>query len=339
MPREVAKSARVPGLSWFEERLKKLVNAGWAETVNRFLPLAETSLNAVRAFWMAKRDVPTLSGVRAVDPVEAIKQTITATNMLQNVAGIDAEFVTETAEEAFSEALMPGIAGAMRAEAAIKMGFEPWTQPHQMLDPVATALADQLTGIIWPNLVHAKIEQYWQGMAQFWQKYSDMLYTIEALVNPFAALLSSDALLQSVGQVYANIMDAVNALYTRVTEAYTIYLGVKSLYERGYVGREEYDNATLFILSTLESVRLNIEQLEDELYNLTETLRWFIDDEEARYVQTAVEVVQDQLTAKIAEELSVYLPTLFAGRVIKPRGGIRIRTYVGGLPSEHDAII
>ena len=305
--------------------IKDISKAGIGLAVNEFTPVPEWGINAVRSFWYSvKKDKVSPSGIGKTDPVNALKEAIRMTLIVQKIGQTEAEFIEEAAEEAFSEALMAGIGGAMRAEAAIVMGFEPWTQPHTDIDPLFTAMADQLTGIYWPNLIHTKLENFSNDLARFWQKYADILTLAESMAYPWATMLSIKALEMAVSQIYQNLMDAVNALYVRVTEMLTIYLGVKSLYDKGYIGKEDYDNALLQLLSTLQSVIDNLEMLEDEIDMYDSILSDFVDVDMYDQVLDTIDTLTGKLVEQYGQYLKLWFHRLNSGRLTKPDGGIML---------------
>ena len=284
----------------------------------------ERVVDAVRYMWLKTRDAESTSGIAKLDAETIIAETLRATSVVNDALGIDAEFLAETLEEAFSESAMAGLGGAMYIEAAIRAGFAPWQQPHNPVDAEFDGLADATVGTYWVNAVHNRVEQYIAQLQQHIATIEPALRAAESFLEPLAPLLRVDALSMAASQIVQNILDALNALYTRVVESLSAYLAAKHLVEMGVAGAEAEQEMRVRLVATLESVLDNLALLENNIDALAEYTRDFADADEADAAAAELEELLAPLIEGYARDLGAWFTRLMANRWARPDAGVQL---------------
>jgi len=284
-------------------------------------------LNAIRAAWLKTKGAESASGLRQFDAEGIIADTIRATSVLQDIMKIDAEFIAETLEEAFSEAAMVGLGGAMYLEAALAAGMAPYQQPHQPVEGEFDAQADVFTGIYWVNALHYRIEQYANEIKAAAARYDDLVALVELAAAPLSVLLRAGGIASAAAQVYQHVADAVNALLVRVTEMYSAYLAVKTAVEKGVEATEALETQRARLLATLQAVYENLRALEDALDAIGDVMDYAVDADAADAIMDAVDAILGRMVDRSMLDMAAWLRRLFNERVIRPDAGVEAVYY------------
>ena len=268
--------------------------------------------------WTPTSNAKSYSGIHKFDFNRVVADVIWNQNIIEDVARVDAEFYSEAVEEAFSNAVQVGIGGAAYIDAAISSGMYPYQSLHNPTDdPIFDAMADVTTGIYWVNALHARIENALNDLMRGLARYEPMIGAVESLIAPMSVFARIDPIAAAAQQIVQNIMDAVNALYARITEALSAYLSARDMVERGYAGAEAEQEMRVRLIAAVDSAIENIAMLEDEVAQLQSIASEVIDANDVDEAAANVDEALYPALSSMWRDALTWLDRIMLNRLVK----------------------
>ena len=195
-------------------------------------------------------------------------------------------------------------------------------------------MPDAVAGLYWVNALHQRFVERVLSKQSAFADLAGAVDAVEVALYPEAAILRVRAVLLGAEQIYRDLLDALNALYTRMVYVDTEYRAALVARElgrmsEGVVKVYEY-KVRVYARATLDE----LERLWEELSRLVDLLVESVDLEFFADVAEAFDRLVGGLGREVAREVGEWARYLMAGRTVRPAAAARIRYVDPGSGTE-----